>query len=384
LVKILSAVTKQGHLLIPARYTQEQLTEINKNTSFLCMQCQEEVILKNGRVNIPHFAHKRKSQCIKSFSEGETEDHLNGKLQLYELFKRQNVQVQLEASIPSINQRPDILIRSKENMIAIEFQCSQISTSIITERSKGYQNYSIIPFWILRSPAISEFPTSEIGIMKLSVFKQQFFQSYPTFGKIILTYCPQTKFFHYISNTLHIRSNTFIVKTKKLSLDNQKWPFALVKRISFVEYKKYLEIYRKQRFRQLENLYFYNRRGIQSVFLQICYKWQIYPNKLPLFIGIPTSFAEAFHIHAVEWQLQLVDYLKRRNITIYQVNESHCEEFLYDRPMGSNDMSQKLKAVIAYIEVLRKSVIKLESELYLSKLNYSEMNLLLYREFLAN
>lgn len=384
MVKILTAVTKQGNLIIPARYTKERLTEFKNNTTFLCMQCQEEVILKNGMINIPHFAHRRKSHCSNSFSEGETEDHLNGKLQLYEFLNRQNVQAKLEATIPTIKQRPDILINWKENMFAIEFQCSQISPSTIIERSKGYQIQSIIPFWILRSPTISEFPTREIGIMKLSVFKQQFFLSYPTFGKMIITYCPQTKYFHYITNPLHIRSNTFIVKTKKLYVDNQTWPFALVKRISFVEYKKYLKIYRIKRFKHLENLYYYNRKGIQSVFLQVCYRWQMHPNKLPLFIGIPTSFAEAFHIHAVEWQLQLVDYLKRRNITIYQVNKSHCKEFLYDRPMGSNDMNLKLKAVKAYIQVLRNSVIKLESEIYLSQINYSQMNLLLYREFLAN
>ncbi|WP_192797479.1 competence protein CoiA [Psychrobacillus glaciei] len=381
---ILTAVTKHGHLFIPARYSTERLMEIKNSTTFLCIQCQEEVILKNGMINIPHFAHKRKSECSYSFSEGETEEHLIGKLQLYDLFKRLHVKAQLEPFLPSIKQRPDILISWKETMFAIEFQCSQISSYVINERSKGYRGQTILPIWILRTPLSHEFPPHEIGIMKLSAFKQQFFTSNPTFGQTIITYCPQTKYFHYISNTQHIRANTFIVKRKKLSVDNQTWPFALVKRISKIEYETYLKIYRSQRFRHLENLYFHNKKGIQSPFLQVCYRWQVYPKKLPSFIGIPTSHSKAFHVHAVEWQIQLIDYLNSINVPIHQVTETHCESFLYARLIGPVESGPKLKAVQAYIHLLQSCVIKSDSVVYLSKMNFSKMNELLYRDFLAN
>ncbi|WP_391120503.1 competence protein CoiA [Psychrobacillus sp. L3] len=384
MLTILTAVTKHGHLFIPARYSTERLSEIKNTTTFLCIQCQEKVILKNGMINIPHFAHKRKSECSYSFSEGETEDHLNGKLQLYDFFKRLHVQTQLEPFLPSIKQRPDILISWKETMFAIEFQCSPISALVINERSKGYQNHSILPIWILRTPPSHEFPHHEIGIMKLSAFRQQFFTSNPTYGKTIITYCPQTKYFHYISNILHIRSNTFIVKSKKLPVDDQTWPFALVKRLSKIEYETYLKIYRYQRFRHLENMYFHNKKGIQSSFLRVCYRWQLYPKKLPLFIGIPTAYAEAFHVHAVEWQIQLIDYLNFINVSIHQVTDAHCESFLYVRSIGPTAKGQKLKAVQAYIHLLQSCVIKSDSVVYLSKMNFSKMNELLYRDFLAN
>ena len=35
----------------------------------------------------------------------------------------------------------------------------------------------------------------------------------------------------------------------------------------------------------------------------------MHPKHIPLFIGIPTPFAEAFQVHAVEWQIQFIDYL---------------------------------------------------------------------------
>ena len=134
-----------------------------KHTTFYCLQCREEVILKNGQINIPHFAHRSRSDCVSSFSEGETEDHLNGKLQLFSFFQQKKVQAYLEGYIPSIKQRPDILIKDKKQSIAIEFQCSQIPTSLLIDRSKGYKKQSITPLWILRTPPMTELPINEIS-----------------------------------------------------------------------------------------------------------------------------------------------------------------------------------------------------------------------------
>ena len=164
--------------------------------------------------------------------------------------------------------------------------------------------------------------------MQLSAFRQQFFLETPTNGKMIITYCPQTKLFHYISNPVHIQSNKYIVKIKKLPMEKQSWPFAVVKRISHKEYETYLRIYRKQRFKHIDNLYFYNRKGVQNQFLQVCYRWQLSPKEIPIFIGIPTVNAESFHVHAVEWQIQWIDYLNRLKVPIEEADQSHCESFL--------------------------------------------------------
>lgn len=381
--KFLTAITKHGKIFVPAHYTKEQLSECKKHTTFYCLQCGEAVILKNGQINIPHFAHRSSSDCVSSFSEGETEDHLNGKLQLFSFFQQKKVQAYLEGYIPSIKQRPDILINDNEQPIAIEFQCSQIPTSLVIDRSNGYKKQSITPLWILRTPPITELPINDIGIMKLSAFKKHFFVRYPTDGKTIITYCPRTKQFQYISNMLHIKANTYIVKTKKLSINDQTWPFAVLKRISIEEFQKYFHLYQHHRFKHINHLYYYNRRGIQSAFLQVCYRWRISPLKLPLFIGIPTAYAEVFGVHAVEWQIQLLDYLNGINVSIDSANVSHAKEFIRIRPIGLAEDEQKLLAVKAYINILNESMLKIGEDGYDGHINFPKMVKILYSDFLA-
>ncbi|TQR20216.1 competence protein CoiA [Psychrobacillus vulpis] len=381
---ILTAITKQGKIIITANYSNEQLKELRNKNSFLCMQCQEEVILKNGMINIPHFAHKQNSSCSESFSEGESEDHHYGKLQLYSFFQRLKVQAQLEPFIPTIKQRPDILVQCDKTNFAIEFQCSPVLVSTIQKRKLGYQNEQIIPLWILRKPPKYELPTQEIGMMQLSAFRKQFISRHSTYGNTIITYCPQAKHFHYLSNLMHIKTNTYIVKSKSLSLEKQSWPFALLKRLTFEEYLIYLRLYKQQRMKHLNNIYIYNRKGIQSPFLQVCYRWQVLPRNLPLFIGIPTSFAEAFHVHAIEWQIQLIDYLNIMHVSIDQVTDFHCESFLQNRPIGKGSNNRMFEAIKIYIQLLQRCIEKSNSSIQLSKIDIPKMNHLLYVDFLAN
>ncbi|MFJ5769219.1 competence protein CoiA [Psychrobacillus sp. NPDC093180] len=381
---ILTAQTKQGEIIISANYSRQFLNDLKGKSTFQCLQCKEEVILKSGPIKIPHFAHKRRSECIHSFSEGESEDHLNGKLQLHTFFQQRNSKPQLESYIPNIKQRPDILVHYNHSQVAVEYQCSHILPSIIEDRNRGYKQHQIEPLWILRTPTISEFPPQEIGIMQLSAFRQQFFLETPTNGKMIISYCPQTKFFHYISNPVHIQSNKYIVKVKKLPMEKQTWPFAVVKRLSDKEYAMYFNMYRKQRFKHINNLYFYNRKGVQNPFLEVCYRWRMSPREIPIFIGIPTAFAESFHVHAVEWQIQWIDYLNQIKVPIEEANRAHCEVFLLYRPIGLKQPSPiHLKAVQTYLSILQECLIKSDTDIYKWKVNRSKMYKLLYSDFLA-
>lgn len=376
-------MTNEGEVIIPAQVPKHDLHQLREQHSFLCMQCKEKVILKIGSILIPHFAHQKNSSCSHSFSEGETEDHLNGKLQLFTFFQQKLLECELESFLPEIKQRPDILVQSNGIPYAIEFQCSNISSFLMLNRTKGYVNNQITPIWLLKSPTLNEFPTREIGKMQLSAFRQNFFTVHPKYGKMILTYCPQTKKFYYISNPLHIRANTYIVKVKKLDIEKQTWPFAVVKSIASHEFQSYLNIYKEERVKHLSNLYYYNKFGVQSPFLRICYRWQMHPKHTPLFIGIPTPFAEAFQVHAVEWQIALLDYLYTMKVSINQVSKKHCESFLYARSYGGEKIKEKVKAVTLYIKLLKKCVIREEDAIWLSTIDLPKMNTYLYSEFLA-
>lgn len=113
---------------------------------YFCPACKQPVQLKRGKNKIAHFAHFKHQAC-ESFSEGETAEHLRSKNQLYQWLLQQNFPVQMEAYLPQLKQRPDILV----GKIAIEIQCSPLSTTRFQERNQGYFSKGYHPWWIVGS-----------------------------------------------------------------------------------------------------------------------------------------------------------------------------------------------------------------------------------------
>ncbi|PLS34062.1 hypothetical protein CYV26_11145 [Carnobacterium maltaromaticum] len=118
---------------------------------YLYPVCKGSVCLKKGEIKLPHFAHLQSEKC-QVFSEGETEEHLIGKRVLYNWFIQQGIPCQLEAYIPSLKQRPDLVIwLSSDQPCAIEFQCSPLSIKRLQERTQGYKSAGYAIYWILGS-----------------------------------------------------------------------------------------------------------------------------------------------------------------------------------------------------------------------------------------
>lgn len=120
-----------------------------KKVRYLCPVCKGSVCLKKGEIKLPHFAHLQNEKC-QVFSEGETKEHLSGKRALYSWFIQQGIPCQLEAYIPSLKQRPDLVVwLSSDRPCAIEFQCSPLSIKRLKERTKGYKSAGYKVYWIL-------------------------------------------------------------------------------------------------------------------------------------------------------------------------------------------------------------------------------------------
>lgn len=119
--------------------------EEEKGGAFFCPCCKSEVILKKGEVKFPHFAHKQLVTC-QGASESETLEHIQGKLLVAKNCERFGISYELEAFLPEINQRADVLIEKKT---AIEFQCSSLSIERLKERTENYQSHGYQVFWIL-------------------------------------------------------------------------------------------------------------------------------------------------------------------------------------------------------------------------------------------
>lgn len=110
--------------------------------------CKQKLIVKAGKQKAMHFAHYKKTCHL--FSEGETQEHLQGKYQLYHWLKEIGLNSQIEAYMSNLKQRPDIIssLQSGEKIV-FEFQCAPISTEKLISRSYGYANKKLKFFWIL-------------------------------------------------------------------------------------------------------------------------------------------------------------------------------------------------------------------------------------------
>ncbi|HLR61642.1 MAG TPA: competence protein CoiA family protein [Lentibacillus sp.] len=186
---MLQAKTEYGNIITLASFTQKEISSLKEHTQFFCPACQEPVIAKAGSKMIPHFAHTSKSNCpVREGGEGPY--HEKGKLLLYQWLKYQQLDAQLEAYLPTISQRSDILIKLKNKTVAIEYQCARIPSAEIIKRNKGYQREGIVPIWILGANQFNRRKRNEIGIDQFQLhFIHQFSSDFPL---TLYFFCPNT------------------------------------------------------------------------------------------------------------------------------------------------------------------------------------------------
>jgi competence CoiA-like predicted nuclease len=70
------------------RHGEVQAAEVEpQDGPFFCCACRGPVILKQGHIKIPHFAHPPDAHCIYT-SVGESEEHQRTKLEIYQALLR--------------------------------------------------------------------------------------------------------------------------------------------------------------------------------------------------------------------------------------------------------------------------------------------------------
>lgn len=114
---------------------------------YYCPSCHKKLIIKKGNLKQTHFAHIKKN--CESYSEGETDEHLKGKLEIANLFEKAGYRSELESYDEVLRQRPDIIIQNEFKKSVIEFQCAALSVKKMKERSLGYKKAKINFLWIL-------------------------------------------------------------------------------------------------------------------------------------------------------------------------------------------------------------------------------------------
>lgn len=108
----------------------------------------------HGMVISQYFRHKDKSkECDGLYHEPETEEHIKGKILLYNWLKKLETEkvisnVQLESYIKETKQRPDMYFEQDGVRYVIEFQCTPIATEYL-KRRELYRLAGIKDIWVL-------------------------------------------------------------------------------------------------------------------------------------------------------------------------------------------------------------------------------------------
>lgn len=135
------------------KYDKYKLKEWSDKNRLICPDCGKPYEYCHGRVIFPYFRHKEKAECESLYSESETEEHLQGKIALYNWLLRLQENgvvenVKLELYISETKQRPDLYFEKDGKRFVIEFQCTPIASEYL-ERHEIYQLANVNDIWVL-------------------------------------------------------------------------------------------------------------------------------------------------------------------------------------------------------------------------------------------
>ena len=152
----------------------------------LCPVCGKPYEYCHGLVATPYFRHTDKVDCELFYSESETEEHINGKINLYNWIKSQPgvSNVILEAWISETKQRPDIYFVFNEKQYVIEYQCSPISSEYY-ERHELYSKTRITDIWICGTLNYFQKYHTGNGYKKMNTLEKETLKYYDPFTDIL-------------------------------------------------------------------------------------------------------------------------------------------------------------------------------------------------------
>jgi len=302
---MLSAVTKNGQLITLASLSKREIHDLRSKDSFYCPACNNEVIVKAGDITIPHFAHLKSQHCPEK-GGGEGEYHYRGKLLLYEWFLQQQIDVELEPYLPQIHQRPDLLLRIKDRMIAIEYQCAKIDPKIIYERNKGYKRANIIPIWVLGANQFKRITANHIKINRFTLsFIHRFSKDHPT---SLFYFCPLSKQLSFIQDIIITSPHKALAKLSFFPLSKATFFNFFLKQF-FIDNELY-SLWRQEKrvFRLRKNSNF----GAERHWLNWLYHQHLHIDYLPAHIFLPVRSQYKMKVPLWNWQSRfLLDFLQR-------------------------------------------------------------------------
>lgn len=121
----------------------------SKGPKYHCPNCRAEVILKQGRIVIHHFAHRPPTDC--SWASGETREHLLAKTVIRDAYRERGYRADYEVEVLSGggDRRADVLLtNTKGKSVAIEIQHTPILFDAMERRTSAYIAAGVPVIWI--------------------------------------------------------------------------------------------------------------------------------------------------------------------------------------------------------------------------------------------
>ncbi|MCC3645330.1 MAG: competence protein CoiA [Bacillota bacterium] len=326
------------------------LQQYRENHNFYCPECKEKVIMKIGKKKIPHFSHRKGSECPERY-ERESEYHMSGKVLLFQWLKKKGLNPILEPFYPEISQRPDIGVHYEGVHYALEYQCSSISEELFIKRTEAYLKAGIVPIWILAGKSIKRMGKTKIS---LSGFQYLFLRQAASGHWVIPSFCPTTKSFINIHQIqpLTVRNACAHYDVKPI--------FQADPAILFNPYfKNNLNIDEwKREVRKIKNSLSHNSGAIRNNFLQDLYSRSIAPSFLPPEIGLPVRHSPYIETSPIQWQSYLfMDIIgKERPFSLPQMIAAFCNRVKNNdikiRSIPLVQTGSEIHAIKEYLDVL--------------------------------
>lgn len=316
---LLTAINETGKKFCLGNENQkEELKILRKKEKFFCPVCGESVLLKLGDHRIPHFSHKKGSNCT-DFYERESVYHMEGKLQLYQWLIRQKIPAELEFYDKKIKQRPDIMFIYNGIKYALEYQCSVISEADFIKRTNTYLKSGYEPIWIIGGKHIRQ----TRNVLTLSNFHYLFIRKNDEGLVFIPSYCPETHLFHFIDSIFPYSTQKafvhhFLIPQSQMDLNG----FLAPKISGHLQVSRWVSVTEKF------NLQWSLRPDQkQHSFLNEIYKHHLNLYLLPPEIGLPVRHSFLIQTSPIIWQTYLfIDILlgKKNNqiISLHEIQQA--------------------------------------------------------------
>ncbi|MCY1037585.1 competence protein CoiA family protein [Staphylococcus nepalensis] len=271
-----------------------------KGDQYRCPFCNCEVLLKNGQIITPHFAHYKRNHlyCQKS----ETHEHYYLKYCIAQKLKKLNYKVSIEPYIPDSYQYPDLII---DDAIVIEIQFSSEVVAHIVRRSRSLQNIGYKVIWIIKNVKYN----IKTCVLYLSNYERNFINSH---NRLLFSWDAIHDKFYVYRIVYFLGGQRFIAKRYLLEIDDL---------INFIQSAETFQCPTQSIKLTRKSIYHYinqcrKARSVLEPSLSIMYNLRLTDEWVSRYLGI--VFPEQIFIksHPIYWQLQLMYFLRNHTLQI--------------------------------------------------------------------